>query len=110
VGGAARGTVRLLELGLLLPSQQCRCPNTYRPSSLLVVPVREQCGNGLLHLAPEFCAVAPHLQSPAIAWSLRGAIANPSPAKICCTIRLLLMGTRVIHVVDAVITAKGAFE
>jgi hypothetical protein len=52
--GAAGGTVGLLELGLFLPSQQRSCPNTCRPGSLLVVPVREQCGNRLLHFAAEF--------------------------------------------------------
>ena len=48
----------------------------YDAGSLFVVFLREQCGNGLLHLAAEFCAVAPHLQSSAIIW----ARSNPSPS------------------------------
>jgi hypothetical protein len=71
VGSTAGGAIGLLELGLLLPSQERSCPDTYRPSGLLVVPLREQCGDRFLHLAAEFCAVSLHLLSPAIIWPLR---------------------------------------
>jgi len=95
------------ELRQLLPSQQRRRPNPCGPGSLLVVSVREQCGYRLFHLAAEFCAVAPHLQSPAALERCNRTSPHVRPAQISCRIRLPVAGTRAMNVLTAVITAPG---
>ncbi|MCX6624707.1 MAG: hypothetical protein NTY38_27325 [Acidobacteria bacterium] len=64
--GAASFAIGCLELRQLLPSEERGRSDADGARGLLHVPLGEQSGNRILHLATEFCAVALHLQSPAI--------------------------------------------
>jgi hypothetical protein len=72
-----------------------------------MVSVREQGGNRLFHLAAEFCAVAPHLQSPAAPGRCNRASPRVRPTQISFRIRLTVFLDEVINVLIAVNAAPG---
>jgi len=89
-------------------SQERGSSDTDGSGGLFVVLLREQRGNGLLHLPAELCAMSPHLRLPAIICPALAPHRHSIAFSRLCRIDLLSRRTGVIHVVT-VVTAKGEY-